>query len=413
MIDIKECYNYKQLKSKSIFGRYFMNSKKIIASALSLAMIFGLSACKKEQEETTEVTETTQVETEIIETEAETEPEPTEDPDSLYDPSNPDSVNPITGVQDMDPDNEGMRSITVVVNNCHAAMPQRGISQADAIYEYETEGGQTRLLCVFADGNTIPEIGSLRSARIVASDLSAGMNSIFIHFGRNPRVPDHLAEYGIDDVDGNNCSAGANSSANGEVTLPSNLFFWRDSTWISQRAIEHTAVSNGDYIQAAIEHYGIDREGDSPLLFNFVPDNSEDIEEATEDCTSLNVYFSQVNDDALFEYDTSDGLYYKSQYGGEPQVDQTTGEQIAFTNVVVLYADIQPHGDSTTDAYLENGGTGWYACDGVIVPLTWTKPTPNDPITLYNEDGDELEVNRGRSYICVVDNDYTSNTSFS
>ena len=58
------------------------------------------------------------------------------------------AVNPITGLQTMDPNNVGMRSVAVVINNSHAAIPQRGISAADAIYEYQTEGGQTRLLAV-------------------------------------------------------------------------------------------------------------------------------------------------------------------------------------------------------------------------------------------------------------------------
>ena len=48
-----------------------------------------------------------------------------------------------------------------------------------------------------------------------------------------------------------------------------------------------------------------------------------------------------------------------------------------------------------------------------MVPITWTKPTPNDPITIYNMDGDIVEVNRGVSYICVVDNDYESDTTYS
>lgn len=386
-----------------------MKTQKILATALTLSLLLSVGACSKKDKETETTTTTTALATTTTTTAATTT---TADPNSLYDPSNPLSVNPVTGIQDMDPANEGQRSVAVVVNNCYNAMPQRGISQADAIYEYETEGGQTRLLCLFADVNTIPEIGSLRSARILSSDLAGGTNSVFIHYGRNARVPDHLTAFGIEDVDGNNCSSGANSAQSGDVTLPSGLFFWRDSTWLSQRALEHTAVSNGTYIAAAIEHYGIDMTGESPMLFNFVPDNSEDVESG-DPCTNLNVYFSAVNDDANFTYDASTMMYSKTQYGGDPQIDETNGEQIAFTNVFVLYADIQPHGDKTIDAYLENGGSGWYACDGKIIPITWTKPTPNDQIKVYDESGEEVDVNRGSSYICVVDNDYTSNTSFS
>ena len=397
-----------------------MKKKKIMAVMLSAALLFSLAGCKKEvpeetwatSEETTTTATTTEETTEETTT---TESSETTLEDPLYDPSLDTLVNPITGIQDMAEENEGMRSIAIVINNCHAALPQRGISQADAIYEYETEGGQTRLLALFADLDTIPEMGSLRSARIIATDLAAGNNSIFIHYGRNPRVPDHIAQFGIDHIDGNNCSAGSNSSANaadGYVSLPSGLFFWRDSTWLSQRALEHTAVTDGVHISEAIEHFGIDREADEDdgRLFNFVADDSADIADG-EPCTEVNVYLSAMNDDALFTYDPETGLYSKEEYGA-PQIDQTNDEQIAFTNVFILYARIEGHGDSTIDAYLEDGGTGWYFSDGMMVPITWEKASPNDPIIVYNLDGEELEVNRGRSYICMVDNDRIGQSTY-
>jgi hypothetical protein len=190
-----------------------MNYKKMTAALLIAAMAVPAGACSNKTEETEEQTSPEAVVTvENVETTAETtalSPETAETTaapelsDLLYDPSSPYAVNPITGMQTKDPANEGQRSVAVVINNSHAAIPQRGISAADAIYEYQTEGGQTRLLAVFADVNTIPEIGSLRSARILSTDLAAGNNSVFIHFGRNARVPDHIASYGIDHIDGN------------------------------------------------------------------------------------------------------------------------------------------------------------------------------------------------------------------
>lgn len=395
-----------------------MKNLKITATLLSLTLLFSLAGCKKEVPEETPATSatTTAEETTTTTTEETTTTESSETTleDPLYDPSLDTLVNPVTGIQDMDAENDGLRSIAIVINNCHAALPQRGISQADAIYEYETEGGQTRLLALFADLNTIPEMGSLRSARIIATDLAAGNDSIFIHYGRNPRVPDHIAQFGIDHIDGNNCSAGSNSSANaadGYVSLPSGLFFWRDSTWLSQRALEHTAVTDGTHIAEAIEHFGISRDivpdEEDPdyngRLFNFVADDSADIASG-EPCTEVNVYLSAMNDDALFTYDPETGLYFKEEYGA-PQIDQTNDEQISFTNVFIFYANIQGHGDGTIDAYLEDGGTGWYFSDGMMVPITWEKESPNDPIIVYNLDGEELEVNRGRSYMCMVDND--------
>lgn len=418
-----------------------MNKKKTTAIALSAAMLLNIAGCQKTEETqpSTAATTTTAEETTAVEV-TETTAEPIEVDDRLYDPSNPLAVNPVTGIQDMDPENVGQRSVAVVVNNCHAAMPQRGISQADTIYEYETEGGQTRLLCLFADVNDIPEIGSLRSARIVALDLAAGTDSVFIHYGRNPRTLDHFAIYGIDHIDGNECSSGSNSVRNapdGYVQLSTGLFFWRDSTWLSQRAIEHTAVSDGQHISEGIDYFSIRRETnfvatpENPFperVFNLVPGDSSDIANGTP-CYNLNVYFSGTNDDALFEYDAETGLYYKSQYGA-PQIDlnvqeanaallaenpdaEVTSEQLAVENVFVLYTTICGHGDTTVDVYFEQGGEGYYISEGRMCHVTWTKPSPNDRIRVYNDAGEEVEVNRGVSYVCIVDTDYFGMSSYS
>ena len=417
-----------------------MIKRRSTALALSAAMLLNLAGCQKPEETTVTTAATTTTAESTTEAPVETTMEPIDVEDRLYDPSNPLAVNPITGIQDMDPANVGMRSVAIVVNNCRAAMPQRGISQADTIYEYETEGGQTRLLCVFADVNEVPEIGSLRSARIVASDLAAGTDSIFIHYGRNPRVPDHLAIWGIDHIDGNNCSAGSNSvrnSQDGYVQLSTGLFFWRDSTWLSQRALEHTAVSDGMHISEGIDYFSIRRETnfvptqEDPFperIFNLVPGDSVDIANGAP-CYNVNVYISGTNSDALFQYDEETGLYYKSQYGN-PQVDLTVQEannallaedpnaetacdQIAVENVFVLYTNICGHGDTTVDVYFEDGGEGYYISDGRMVHLTWVKDQPTDKIRVYNDAGEEIEVNRGVSYVCIVDQDYYGMSTYS
>ena len=386
-----------------------MKTKKLLSALLISSIMLSFAACKKEEpvETTTEAT-TTVMESETSETTTTEETTTAETEPVLYDPNIPYAVNPITGVQDMDPENEGNKPITIVVNNVYAAMPQRGVSQADAIFEYETEGGISRLLCVFADVNIIPEIGSLRSARVVTANLSAGLNAIFVHFGREARVVSYFSSNNIVHIDGNYLCAGKYRSSDyddGYVDLPSGTFFWRDKDWAAARAIEHTAVSDGVHIKEALEYKGIDladEDGIVNMMFNFVPDNSVDIANATDTCSSINVYFSASNDDAFFEYNSGDNLYYKSQYG-DPQIDENNGQQIAVRNVFVLYVRVALADDGyRTDYFFEEGGSGYYLCDGKIINVTWTKTDVHEPIKIYNEAGEEVEVNRGTSYICLV-----------
>ena len=148
-----------------------MQIRKIISVLLCSSMLFAMAACNAKTEETTEptseVSESTEASSEETTTKS-TQPTVTETTaviEGLYDPSNPNAVNPVTGVQDMNPSCVGNRIIGVSVNNYYESFPQRGISNADAIFEFETEAGKTRFIALFADLDQCPEIGSMRSGR--------------------------------------------------------------------------------------------------------------------------------------------------------------------------------------------------------------------------------------------------------
>ena len=393
-------------------------------AGLSIAMIMLMApatACKKEKateassETTTAATTTTEATTEATTTTETSEEVIVEVADPLYDPNNPMAIDPLTGIQDMDPANVGKRSIGIVVNNCLEANPSRGTSEAAVICEYETEGGQTRMLALFADISAVPEIGSIRSARQVACDLCGGTNSVFTSWGMDKtRFPGYDTGTGINWINLNNYIAGSYySSKEGPVNLTGNVFCWRDNDWKSKRATEHTGVTNGEQLLRAMEYLQYDVNGDTPRMFNFVPNGTAPMDGATP-CSQINVFFSDCNDDALFVYNPEEGVYYKSQYNGRPQMDETTNVQIHFTNVFVLYGNVCPRpndGEGHLDIHFEEGGTGYYVSYGKIIPITWSKPTPNDLIHIFDMNGVEIDVNAGKSYICVVDVDEIDKTT--
>ena len=325
--------------------------------------------------------------------------------------------NPLTGLVEMDIANKGKRGAAITINNARQANPSRGTSDASVIFEFETEGGQTRLLCVYEDISKIPLIGSIRSGRVGPADMCAGIGTIFFSWGSDETaVPARVRNYNISWVDLNNniYDYGKGHDAD-EVS--GDRFCWYDREWKSQRPQEHCGVSRGDFLLKAAEYYKIDLNGEMPRLFNFVDTGTAKMTESIP-CSEMTVYFSSTNDDALFEYNEEDCTYYKSQYEGQPQMDINNNTQLHFTNVFVLYCPINLRpGDTSSehhvDIHMEEGGTGYYCSYGKAEPITWTKPTPNDPIKCFDKDGKEIEVNAGKSYICVVDDDRISKTTIS
>ena len=157
----------------------------------------------------------------------------------------------------------------------------------------------------------------------------------------------------------------------------------------------------------------IDMKGEQPMLFNFVKHPSKDITENGIDCPEINVVMSPSLKDPVFKYDPETNLYYK-EANHKPQIDETNGEQLALTNVFVFFCDIhqkdiQP---DLRDATFTNGGIGYYLSNGKLVTFKWTQENKDTPFKLYNDNDEELEVNIGKSYICIVDNDYTEDTTY-
>ena len=47
-------------------------------------------------------------------------------------------------------------------------------------------------------------------------------------------------------------------------------------------------------------------------------------------------------------------------------------------------------------------GTGWYCTAGGVLPLIWQKGGPKDDLLLYLEDGTEVLVAPGKSYVAYL-----------
>ena len=58
-------------------------------------------------------------------------------------------ANPLTGEPMVNPERVNYRPVASMVNNIHLAMPQHGVADADIIFEYNVEGGITRMVAFF------------------------------------------------------------------------------------------------------------------------------------------------------------------------------------------------------------------------------------------------------------------------
>lgn len=343
-----------------------------VALIVIIACVVFVVAGKNEDAETTAPPETSQV--------TET---PTEAPVS--------TKNPLTGDSDFNAEAVGKRPVACVVENSSAARPQWGINDKnnppDIIVEGEVEGGETRMLWMYADYTSVPsQIGPMRSARPPYIKFSELFDAIFLHWGQS-QTKKGTAYIGantvfrVDKVDHIN-----QMTYSGKVAL-----FGRDGS--RGVSTEHTGVLYGDKIAAAIEGEGFRTEADDAhyTKFNF----SDDVKYDT-DCQSLGLTFSSRTATRDWVYSSDDGMYHCNDYNTD----------VARKNLLVLFdtteyvAKANYKNSGSAEIYCNYnlaGGKGKLACNGTVTDITWS--VENGVIVLKDANGADVNLNVGTTWI--------------
>lgn len=349
---------------------------------LFLALLLLLSACSGKEDPPAEETLPAVSPTPVAEVTAEPSPTPYDGP-----------VSPLSGLP-IGEEWVNRRPVAIMLNNLKEALPQMGQSQADIIYEVPAEGGITRMLGVYQSLDGVGKIGSIRSARPYYLELALGHDAIFIHAGGSEDAYSKIAQWGVAALDGVRGPYMSNTE-NGNL-------MWRDPERRKSYSLEHTVVTTGDAIIERFAGYtNLRQEHKEGYVYDMT---------FTEDGTPVNgspaaqieVPFSNYKT-GLFTYDADSGLYLAEEYG-KAYIDGNTGEQVGVTNVVVIKTACRNTGDSlghiTVD--LSSGGTGYFACGGKVIDLTWSKSYPDGQLHYKDLDGNPITFGVGRTYVCVV-----------
>ena len=293
-------------------------------------------------------------------------------------------IDPLTGLSTKEPV-VNSRPVAVVINNHSKARPQSGISQAAICYEVLAEGNITRIIAIFHDFDA-QKIGPVRSARHYFVDFALDYDAIFVHHGGSPQGYDAIEKSGIACLDGMKLSD----------------TFWRDPERVYIPGMfEHSSYTGEALIRQAQERFGFRPEIREGLNPGFLFYNEPASPDGAAGAMLINIPFAE-DYGSTFEF--REGMYYKS-INDEPQIDAETGEQLSVANVLVQFAQVTSiAGDDAgrRDVSVIGWGNGVLITNGCSAPLTWNKDTPETPTRWLNEDGSDLYLNKGKTWICVV-----------
>ncbi len=280
------------------------------------------------------------------------------------------------------------RPFAVMINNIgYAAERHSGISQASILYEALVEGGMTRCLAIFEDFDS-KKIGSVRSARHYYVSFAEEYDAIFVHFGHTKYAVSKMKELGTHNLSG---LEGVGSS-----------IFYRDSS-----AAPHNAFASYDGIMKGmkLKKYRKKHKEDHVSHFLFHTEDT-DLEEGRE-AAKVTLKFSGYSyASPSFVYDKKKKVYDRVVSGGK-HTDRENNKSLAFKNLIVQYVrewDIDRNGYQTME--LDSAkGKGWYVTNGKAVRITWEKEGKKGRTVYYDENGDEITLNQGKTYVGVFPND--------
>ena len=324
------------------------------------------------------------------------------------------NADPLTG----EPRRSNGRMVGVMVNNIsntqrQNARPQRGIGSADLLIESKVEGGISRFCAVYYDANAIPEVGPLRSGRDQFLQLLMPWQALYYHDGESAPCTKFINVYNY---------SGLNIGGKSYFNTPVHPHVAHRDSRGRNVAYEHTEFTSGKEIKQAAGNAGIGLTyANETPFFHFADYRtaaSNDLPGApaakTISITHSESYRTRLTYNSWGRSYKLE-MYNRSKKAYENTVDELTGKQLTFDNVVVCFADIAAYAGDSHDVQSVNyvaGGQAYLFTRGGVQVGRWEKPHPTHPLKLYTETGEEMTLNRGKTYLALVDNDEWSNFSY-
>ena len=289
------------------------------------------------------------------------------------------------------------KPLAVMVDNHVNARPAAGLNKADLVYEALVEGGITRFIGVFWR-QTPESVGPVRSIRSYHLDWIAELNdAFFMHIGgavsSNPAANAlaKIQQYGMKSL-----------GISGRNT------FWR----INEKQAPHNAYTSTKNLWEEAEKIGWGTEGtlttwkfkaDKPAESADKPADTS-VEQVEEKTIKINwSSWGETPFSVVWAYDAEKNIYLREQAKAKA-IDEITKEQLFAKNVVLQYCLQTLTNDGTARILYETIGKdkAQIFLDGKVIEGTWEKKDIVDRTRFFDSNNNEVEFNRGTTWIEVV-----------
>lgn len=267
-------------------------------------------------------------------------------------------------------------TVAVMIENHPDARPQAGLADAPLVIEAPVEGTITRFIAFFDvdDEFTLDAIGPVRSVRPYYLDWALGYDAVLMHVGGAPAALERIR--------------------NGEVNSVDEFFNARYYRRSDDRSAPHNVYTDSSRIMNMLDDRDIPAsEYDSWKYKDDMPVGDPVVSIA---------YDAYLPDfDVEYLYDGERNRYVRYQ-ADRKHVD-ADGTVITPRNIIFIETDVDVI-DNVGRRKIKTLGEGSMivARDGEVIEGTWFKDDLKSRMRFYDADGNEVEFNRGASWIHVV-----------
>ncbi len=310
----------------------------------------------------------------------------------IYGPGNfPADVNPLTGLKVSNPAILDRRPVLVKVSNFpRDGRPHAGLSQADMVFEYYIGEGTNRFLALYY-GQDSDKVGPMRSARLADYPLVRDFQGIlgYVSADVNAVLPVIISQLGKRAI----LYAPATFPAiydDGKQTVTS---VFADTAKMTDYAAEKLGIIK--------KRYPLDG-----LYFNSTPPNSDHW------AVNVTVQYNPVNI-GEWRYDPPSGSYLRwiesvdssNKVTMIPLIDRINNKQLAFANVILLFAYYTEYSPTLHEInlwYNQNGQRAVIFRDGLAIEGKWKSNGPDAPMQFFLPDGSLLPLKPGNTWMVIT-----------
>ena len=277
------------------------------------------------------------------------------------------------------------RPIAFMIDNAIGDAKHAGLLDSYLNYEIIVEGGITRIMAIYKD-KEVNLIGPIRSSRHYFLDYALESDAIYVHYGWSPYAEDDITKLEIDNVNG--------------LTDPTP--FRRDTNSIAP----HNVFTRMSYIRGFLENTSYNLESDNWRLFTYSADEI-DLTEGNytpKVANKISIPYS-LEEVRTYSYNEANGYYLRSS-NGKAQYDRKSGEQLHYKNIIIEKVPNKSiDEEDRQDLETVGKGTGYFITDGYALPITWSKSSRQSKTVYTYEDGTEIILNDGNTFIHIVPTD--------